>query len=86
MIADLGPGGGVYVSTDGGSSWTLNPVDPSQGQFDVVLGLAAVSSNGAALSPPVISTNGVINGASFQPGIVPQFLGDDPRNQSCIKD
>lgn len=71
LIADLGPGGGVYVSTDGGSSWTLNPVDPSQGQFDVVLGLAAVSSNGAALSPLVISTNGVINGASFQPGIVP---------------
>lgn len=71
LIADLGPGGGVYVSTDSGASWTRNPVDASQGQFDVVLGLAAVSSNTAAPSPPVISTNGVINGASFQPGIVP---------------
>ena|SRR5579872_7208195 len=71
LIADLGPGGGVYVSTDGGASWTLSPVDASQGQFDMVLGLAAVSSNTASPSPPVISTNGVINGASFQPGIVP---------------
>ncbi len=68
--ADLGPGGGVYVSTDGGASWTLQPVDASQGQYDVVFGLAAVSSKGALPSPPVISTNGVVNGASFQPSIV----------------
>ncbi len=71
LIADLGPGGGVYASTDGGTSWTLNPVDPSQGQFDVVLGLAAVSSKVTPPSPPSISTNGVVNGASFEPGIVP---------------
>jgi uncharacterized protein (TIGR03437 family) len=71
LIADLGPGGGVYVSADGGTSWTLNPVDPSQGQFDVVLGLAAVSSKVAPPSPPSISTNGVVNGASYQPGVVP---------------
>ena len=69
--ADLGPGGGVYVSTDGGASWTLQPVDASQGQYDVVFGLATVSSKAASLSPPVISTNGVVNGASFQPSIVP---------------
>jgi uncharacterized protein (TIGR03437 family) len=71
LIADLGPGGGVYVSTDGGAFWTPNPVDASQGQFDVVLGLAPVSSKVAPSSPPSISTNGVVNGASFQPGIVP---------------
>jgi uncharacterized protein (TIGR03437 family) len=71
LIADLGPGGGVYMSTDGGTSWTFNPVDPSQGQFDVVLGLAAVSSKVGPPSPPTISTNGVVSGASYPPGVVP---------------
>ncbi len=71
LIADLGPGGGVYVSADGGTSWMLSPVDSSQGQFDVVLGLAAISSKVAPPSPPSISTNGVVNGASYQPGVVP---------------
>jgi uncharacterized protein (TIGR03437 family) len=71
LIADLGPGGGVYASTDGGASWTFNAVDASQGQFDVVYGLAAVSESNAVPTPPVISSNGVVNGASFQPGIVP---------------
>jgi len=49
LIADLGPGGGVYASTDSGATWTPHPVDASQGQFDIVLALAAVS---AAAPPP----------------------------------
>jgi hypothetical protein len=61
LIADLGPGGCVYVSTDSGASWTLNPVDASQGQYDVVLGLAAVSSKTADGSQPAISN--VVNAA-----------------------
>ncbi|HEX5229853.1 MAG TPA: hypothetical protein VFW44_19210 [Bryobacteraceae bacterium] len=69
--ADLGPGGGVYVSTNGGTAWALSPVDASQGQYDVVEQLAAVNSSAAVPTPPAISTNGVVNGASFQPGMVP---------------
>jgi uncharacterized protein (TIGR03437 family) len=68
LIADLGPGGCVYVSTDSGVSWTLNPVDASQGQYDIVLGLAAVSSNAANGSQPAISS--VVNAAGFQPGVM----------------
>jgi uncharacterized protein (TIGR03437 family) len=68
LIADLGPGGGVYVSTDSGASWTLNPVDASQGQYDIVLGLAAISSKTAQGSPPAISS--VVNAAGFQPGVM----------------
>jgi uncharacterized protein (TIGR03437 family) len=49
LIADLGPGGGVYASADSGATWTPHPVDASQGQFDIVLGLAAVS---AGATPP----------------------------------
>jgi uncharacterized protein (TIGR03437 family) len=67
LIADLGPGGGVYVSTDSGASWTLSPVDASQGQFDVVYALAAVSSKTSLPAAPAIT--GVVNGASFQPGV-----------------
>src|SRR6185437_13941489 len=67
--ADLGPGGGVYASTDGGASWTLNPVDASLGQFDVIYGFAAVSSKTVAPAGPAISANGVVSGASFQPGV-----------------
>jgi uncharacterized protein (TIGR03437 family) len=67
--ADLGPGGGVYASTNGGASWTLNPVDASQGQFDVIYGFAAVSSKTSSPAAPAISANGVVNGASFQPGV-----------------
>jgi uncharacterized protein (TIGR03437 family) len=51
LIADLGPGGGVYASTDNGATWTPHPVDASQGQFDVVYALGAVSTS-AALPPP----------------------------------
>ena len=67
--ADLGPGGGVYASINGGASWTLNPVDASQGQFDVIYGFAAVSSKTSSPAAPAISANGVVNGASFQPGV-----------------
>ncbi len=66
---DLGPGGGVYVSTNSGASWTQNPVDASQGQFDIVYALAAVSSKTALPAAPAISANGVVSGASFQPGV-----------------
>jgi uncharacterized protein (TIGR03437 family) len=70
--ADLGPGGGVYVTTNGGTSWTLNPVDASQGQRDLVFGFAAVTASVVTgPPPPSISSSGVVNGASFQPGIVP---------------
>lgn len=67
LIADLGPGGGIYVSTNGGTSWTLSPVDSSQGPNDLVFGLAAVSKT-AQGSPPAITT--VVNAAGFQPGVV----------------
>jgi uncharacterized protein (TIGR03437 family) len=67
LIADLGPGGGVYVSTDAGASWKLSPVDSSQGQNDLALGLAAVSKT-AQGSPPAITS--VVNAAGFQPGVM----------------
>jgi uncharacterized protein (TIGR03437 family) len=50
LIADLGPGGGVYVSTDSGTTWTLRPVDSSLKTNDLVFALAAVS--GSVAPPP----------------------------------
>ena len=41
-------------------------MDASQGQLDIVLGLAAVSSKTTSPAPAV---SGVVNGASFQPGV-----------------
>jgi uncharacterized protein (TIGR03437 family) len=70
LLGDVGPGGGVYVSSDAGTTWTLHPVDPSQGQHDVVYALSAVNATATTSAPPVISANGVVSGASFQPGIV----------------
>jgi uncharacterized protein (TIGR03437 family) len=67
-----GPGAGVYSSTNGGVAWTLSFV--ASGLLvsdDKVHSLVAVSLKSTPPSPPAISTNGVVNGASFLPGIVP---------------
>jgi uncharacterized protein (TIGR03437 family) len=71
LVGDTGPGGGVFVSTDTGATWTRSPVDANLGIYDVVLEMAAVSTIVAPPSPPAISANGVVNAASFQPGIAP---------------
>ena len=65
-VPDVGPGGGVYVSTDAGANWTLSPVDP--GPNDVIYAMAAVEA--AVPAPPVITPNGVTSAASFVPGVV----------------
>ncbi len=65
LIADLGPGGGVYVSTDSGTTWTLRPVDSSLGVNDVVLGLAAVSASAAPPPPGNPTITAVVSAAAY---------------------
>ena len=69
----------LYVSTDGGAHFNLSNIP--QGPPGCVPGNCARQSVAALLfavpaattppPPPSIGTNGVVNGASFQPGIVP---------------
>jgi uncharacterized protein (TIGR03437 family) len=73
LEADINAAGGVFVSTDGGQSWTLTAVSPPASGVTItqyqVYSLQAVSDKNAP--QPSISQNGVVNGASFQPTIVP---------------
>ncbi len=67
---------GVLVSRDGGQTWTLRAVDtPANGvgpNAYYVYSLVAVSDKNAVRpNPPAIDSDGVVNGASFQPGVVP---------------
>jgi uncharacterized protein (TIGR03437 family) len=59
-----GPGGGVYVSTNSGASWTLSPVAPL-GNNDVVLSLAVVSTS--VVPPPASgpSISAVVSAAAY---------------------
>jgi uncharacterized protein (TIGR03437 family) len=80
-FAQLGSSGNFdsvnYVSTDAGATWTnlniaglcpLNTTCTGNQSPPTFEGLIILP---AAVGPPVISTNGVVNGASFQPTIVP---------------
>jgi uncharacterized protein (TIGR03437 family) len=90
-FAQLGSSGNFdsvnYLSTDAGATWTnlniagLCPLDTTctgNQSPPTFWGLIILP---ASAGPPVISTNGVVNGASFQPTIVPNswvtILGSD---------
>ncbi len=66
-----------YVSTDAGATWTnlniagLCPLNTTCTPNQLPPTFEGLIILPAALGPPVISTNGVVNGASFQPTIVP---------------
>ena len=72
-------GGGFWTSTDSGASWSDVQLPPGCDAY--VKGCAEVfaSANNFVVAtaapvpppPPSISASGVVNGASFQPGIVP---------------
>jgi uncharacterized protein (TIGR03437 family) len=71
--------GGFWESTDSGASWSVSQIPPGCDSY--VKGCAEVNAGStyfvvataapAPPPPPSISASGVANGASFQPGIVP---------------
>ncbi|MFN7923828.1 MAG: hypothetical protein U0Q16_27245 [Bryobacteraceae bacterium] len=51
-------------------TWTPGP-GPAYEMKASLVGAAAVSASAVALGKPVIAANGVVNGASFRPGVTP---------------
>ncbi|HTB20031.1 MAG TPA: IPT/TIG domain-containing protein [Bryobacteraceae bacterium] len=61
----------VYRSTNGGVNWTSVSLPDQNNTTPHIVGLALPAAAAVTPPAPIISENGVVNGASYQPGVVP---------------